>query len=269
MTNSYFHDKVILITGASSGIGKGLSLRLAGLGASLALAGRDELALETVRAECEGRGGPAIAVPMDMAEQAQCQELMRKTVERFGRIDILVNNAGITMWVPFDEVRDLSIFEQIMRVNYLGSLYCTHYALPYLKQTKGQIVAISSLSGKTGVPLRSGYAASKHAVTGFFESLRIELAPANVGVTIIYPSFVATNTHRRAFGGDGNPLGQSPVHAQDVMSVDECVDLIIPAIQKRKRELIMSVRGKVGQWIKLIAPELVDSIARKAIEAGR
>lgn len=269
MADSYFRDKVIVITGASSGIGQGLTLRLAGLGASLALAGRDAIALETVRTECEQRGSKAIAVPMDVAEQTQCQEMMRKTVEQFGQIDILVNNAGITMWAPFEEVSDLSIFEQIIQVNYLGSLYCTHYALPYLKQSKGQIVAISSLSGKTGVPLRSGYAASKHAVTGFFESLRIEMAPSNVDVTIIYPSFVATQTHKRAFGGDGKSLGQSPVQAKDVMSVDECVDQILPAIQKRKRELIMTLRGRVGQWIKLIAPELVDNIARNAIEKGR
>jgi len=269
MTNSYFRDKVIVITGASSGIGMGLSLRLAGQGASLVLAGRDELALEAVRTECEEHGGQAIAVPTDVAEQAQCQELMRKAVERFRRIDVLVNNAGITMWVPFEEASDLSIFEQIMRANYLGSLYCTYYALPYLKQAHGLIVAISSLSGKTGVPLRSGYAASKHAVTGFFESLRIELAPANVEVTIIYPSFVATQTHKRAFGGDGKPLGQSPVLAKDVMSVDECIDQMLPAIQKRKRDLIMTLRGRVGQWIKLLAPELVDNIARNAIEKGR
>jgi len=269
MTTPYFHDKVIVITGASRGIGRGLALRLAGQGASLALAARDVMRLEAVRTECEQRGGQAIAVPTDVAEPAQCQELMRQTVERFGQIDILVNNAGITMWAYFDKVSDLSIFEKIMRVNYLGSLYCTYFALPYLKQSRGQIVAISSMTGKAGVPTRSGYAASKHAMVGFFDSLRIELVPAGVDLTIIYPDFVATETRQRAFGGDGKALGNSPVREGEVMTVDECVDQMLPAIQKRKRELIMTLRGKLGQWIKLIAPELVDNIARNAIEKGR
>jgi len=163
----------------------------------------------------------------------------------------------------------LSIFEKIMRVNYLGSLYCTHYALPHLKASRGQIVAVSSLTGKTGVPIRSGYAASKHAVVGFFDSLRIELASSGVDVTIVYPGFVATETRVRAFGPDGKPLGNSPVREKEVMTVEECVDLMLPAIQKRKRELVMTLRGKVGQYVKLFAPGLVDAIARKAIEAGK
>jgi len=269
MTNPYFHNKVIVITGASRGIGRGLALRLAGQGASLVLAARDVARLEAVRDECEKRGGQAIVVPTDVTEQAQCQALIRKTVERFGRIDILVNNAGVTMWAYLDEVSDLSIFEKIMRVNYFGSLFCTHYALPHLKASHGQIVAVSSMTGKAGVPTRSGYAASKHAMVGFFDSLRIELAPDGIDVTIIYPDFVATETRQRAFGGDGKPLGSSPVREGEVMTVEECVDQMIPAIQKRKRELIMTLRGKVGQWIKLVAPELVDSIARNAIERGK
>jgi len=269
MTNPYFHNKVIVITGASRGIGRGLALRLAGQGASLVLAARDVARLEAVRDECEKRGGQAIVVPTDVTEQAQCQALIRKTVERFGRIDILVNNAGVTMWAYLDEVSDLSIFEKIMRVNYFGSLFCTHYALPHLKASHGQIVAVSSMTGKAGVPTRSGYAASKHAMVGFFDSLRIELAPDGIDVTIIYPDFVATETRQRAFGGDGKPLGSSPVREGEVMTVEQCVDQMIPAIQKRKRELIMTLRGKVGQWIKLVAPELVDSIARNAIERGK
>ena len=252
-----------------AGLGGKLAYRLASQGAKLSLAARDVERLEAARAECEKRGGQAIAVPTDVAEQAQCESLMRKTVAQYGRIDILVNNAGVSMWATFDEVTDLSIFEKIMRVNYLGSMYCTHYALPHLKASRGQIVAISSLAGKTGVPLRSGYAASKHAVVGFFDSLRIELASSGVDVTIIYPGFVATETRKRAFGPDGKALGESPVREKEIMTVEECVDLMLPAIQKRKRELVMTLRAKVGQYVKLFAPGLVDRIARKAIEAGK
>jgi len=156
-----------------------------------------------------------------------------------------------------------------MRVNYLGSLYCTYYALPHLKASRGQIVAVSSLTGKTGVPLRSGYAASKHAVVGFFDSLRIELADDGVDVTIIYPGFVATETRKKSFGPNGISLGKSPVREGEIMTTEECVDQMLPAIQKRKRELVMTLRAKVGQYVKLFAPGLVDTIARRAIEAGK
>jgi short-subunit dehydrogenase len=173
------------------------------------------------------------------------------------------------MWATFDEVTELSIFEKIMRVNYLGSVYCTYYALPYLKATHGQIVGVSSLAGKNGVPTRSGYAASKHAMVGFFDTLRIELAPKGVDVTMIYPDFVATDTRKLSFRGDGKPIGESPVHENEIMTVEECVELMLPAIQKRKRELVMSLRAKVGQYVKLFAPRLVDNIARKAIATGK
>ncbi|MBN1451203.1 MAG: SDR family oxidoreductase [Anaerolineales bacterium] len=269
MANAYFKDKVVVITGASSGIGRELAYQLASQGAKLSLAARDVERLEVVRAECEKRGGQAIVIPTDVAEQAQCENLVRKTVEQFGRIDILVNNAGISMWAYFDEVTDLSIFEKIMRVNYLGSVYCTYYALPHLKASRGQIVGVSSLTGKNGVPTRSGYAASKHAMVGFFDTLRIELADDDVAVTMIYPDFVATETRVRAFGPDGKPLGESPVREGEIMTVEECVELMLPAIQKRKRELVMSLRAKVGQYVKPFAPKLIDNIARKAIEAGK
>jgi len=269
MEKAHFLDKVILITGASSGIGRELAYRLASQGARLSLAARDVERLEAVRAECEQRGGHAIVAPTDVSEQAQCENLVQKTVEQFERIDILVNNAGVSMWAYFDEVIDLSIFEQIMRVNYFGSMYCTYYALPYLKASRGQIVGVSSLTGKNGVPTRSGYAASKHAMVGFFDTLRIELAEAGVTVTMIYPDFVATETRARAFGPDGLPLGESPVREKEIMSVEKCVDLMLPAIQKRKRELVMSMRARIGQYVKPFAPKLIDNIARRAIEAGK
>jgi short-subunit dehydrogenase len=269
MTHTTFEDKVVIITGASSGIGRELAHQLAEQGAWLALAARNAERLEAAKAECKERGGKAIVISTDVCTPALCENLIRRTVEEFGRIDALVNNAGITMWAKFDEVSDLNIFEQIMRVNYLGSMYCTHYALPYLKQTKGLIVGVSSLAGKTGVPTRSGYAASKHAMVGFFDSLRIEVAPYGVRVTMIYPGFVASEDRARAFGPEGKPLVTSPVREGEVMSVETCVRLVIGAMSKRKRELVMTLRGRLGQWLKLIAPELVDHIASQAIKAGR
>ena len=269
MPQSPFSDKVVVITGASSGIGRELAHQLADQGARLALAARDAARLEATAMQCRARGGQALAVPTDVSDQAQCADLIARTVETYGRIDMLVNNAGLSMWAPFEDVNDLSIFETQMRVNYLGSVYCTHYALPYLKQSRGQIVGISSLAGRTGVPTRSGYAASKHAMTGFFDSLRIELGGSGVAVTMIYPSFVATEVRERAFGADGKPLGTSPVREAEVMSVEECATIILRAAAARKREVVMTARGKIGMWLKLIAPGLVDRMARRAIERGR
>lgn len=269
MSNAHFLDNVVIITGASAGIGRELALQLAGQGAWLVLAARNAQRLEEVAALCRQRGGRALVVPTDVSQQSQCQALVERTIAEYGRIDTLINNAGITMWARFEELQRLDLLEQIMRVNYLGSMYCTFYALPYLKKTRGRIVGISSLTGKAGVPTRSGYAASKHAMVGFFDSLRIEVADDGVSVTMIYPGFVATEVRLRAFGADGQPLGQSPVREAEVMTAETCARLIIKAVASRKRELIMTFRGKVGQWLKLIAPGLVDRIARKAIEQGR
>jgi len=269
MKNAYFKDKVIVITGASSGIGEQLAYRLSGMGAKLSLAARDAGRLQTVREACGQHGGKAIVVPTDVADQKQCESLIQKTVAAFGGIDILVNNAGVSMWATFEQVSDLSIFEQIMRINYLGSVYCTHYALPHLKASRGLIVGVSSLTGKNGVPTRSGYAASKHAMVGFFDTLRIELDDDGVDVTMIYPDFVATEVRKRAFGPDGKPMLDSPVREGEIMSVEKCVDMMLPAIAKRKRELVMTPRARIGQYIKPFAPKLIDNIAKKAIEKGK
>jgi NAD(P)-dependent dehydrogenase (short-subunit alcohol dehydrogenase family) len=204
MSIAEFKDAVVIITGASSGIGKELALQLAEQGAQLVLAARSADLLEQVADECRAKGAAAaaeavaVAVPTDVTEIEQCRKLVGQAVANYGRIDMLVNNAGTTMWARLEEVKDLSIYEKIMRANYLGSVYCTYFALPYLKQSRGRIVGISSLTGKAGVPTRSGYAASKHAMAGFFDSLRIELAGSGVSVTMAYPGFVATGVRRVA-----------------------------------------------------------------------
>jgi len=264
-----FKDNVVIITGASSGIGKELALQLAHQGAKLALAARHLNTLEPVAEECLKRGGEAMAVLTDVADNKQCEKLIDKTIARYGRIDTLVNNAGLSMWARFDEISDLSLFEKIMQVNYFGSLYCTWYALPHLKKSKGRLVGVSSLTGKTGVPTRTGYAASKHAMAGFFDSLRVELRGQGVSVTMIYPGFVATEVRKRAFGKDGKALGESHLEESGVMTVEECVSQMIPVIANRRRELVMTTRGKLGMWLKLIAPALVDKIALWSVEKGR
>lgn len=271
MSKNNFKGKVIIITGASSGIGKELSIQLAKQGARLSLAARNPEKLEKAAEQCRQFTDYVLAVPTDVAQQEDCKNLVNQTVQAFDKLDILINNAGISMWSYFEEVSDLKVLEDIMQVNYFGSVYCTHYALPHLIERKGQIVGVSSLTGKTGVPTRSGYGASKHAMAGFFDTLRIELKEKGVAVTMIYPGFVATEVRERAFGADGKPLGtgNSPVKEGQIMTVEQCVRMIMPAIEKRKRELVMTLRGKLGLWVKLIAPGLVDKIALKAIKSGK
>lgn len=268
MNNHPFYDKVCIITGASAGIGGELARQLAGQGAKLVLAARDQQRLEAAASLCRQQGGEAIVVPTDVSLEADCRRLIDRAVAHYGRIDTLVNNAGISMVARFDEVQDLRALERIMAVNFFGSMYCTHYALPYLKQTQGRIVGVSSLTGKNGVPTRSAYAASKHAMAGFFDSLRIELQGSGVSVTMIYPGFVATEIRERAFGPDGKPVGQTTIREEKAMTVEHCTSLIVRAVAVRRREVVMTLRARIGQWLKLIAPALVDRIAKKAIEKG-
>jgi short-subunit dehydrogenase len=265
-----FTNKTIIITGASGGIGKVLAVKLGQKGANLVLAARNQEALEITAQECVKAGGKAIVVPTDVTNPEACQKLIEDSVAAFGAIALLVNNAGISMWARFDEIKDISMFEKIMKVNYLGSVYCTYYALPHLKQSRGLLVAISSLTGKTGVPTRSCYAASKHALQGFFDSLRIELQDTGVDVLVVSPGFVATDIRQHVLGADGKPVKASLNNEQQkAMSTEVCADLIIKAMEKRQRELVMTLKGKLGIWLKLLAPKLVDGIASRAVSSQK
>ncbi|HEX4943444.1 MAG TPA: SDR family oxidoreductase [Usitatibacteraceae bacterium] len=262
-------DNVVIITGASKGIGAELARRMAAKGAMLALVARDRPALEKVAAECAALGARSEVIVADVAVGEDCRRMVEHVIAAFGRIDTLVNNAGATMWARFEDIDDMAILARIMQVNYMGAVYCTHYALPHLKAARGRIVGIASLTALVGVPTRSGYAASKHAMRGFFDSLRIELADTGVTVTMIYPGFVSTGIRENATGPDGKPIQVSPVKEGEVMTVEECARITLGAIAARKREVVMTVRGKMGILLKLVAPGLVDRIARRAIETGR
>jgi short-subunit dehydrogenase len=264
-----FTDNAVIVTGASAGIGQQLAFQLADQGARLVLAARTLEKLEEVGEQCRRRGSSVAVIPTDVGQQQQCKYLIEETVKKYGSIDTLINNAGISMWARFEEIKDLSLLEHIMRVNYFGSVYCTYYALPCLKKSRGRIVGIASLTGKAGVPTRTGYAASKHAMAGFFDSLRIELADHGVSVTMIYPGFVATEVRKRAFGADGKPLEGSPLNETEVTTAESCAKLILKAAAKRKRELVMTRRGRIGLWLKLIAPRLVDRMAFNAIKPNK
>jgi short-subunit dehydrogenase len=264
-----FTGKTVLITGASEGIGRALALALAPERPRLALNARNAARLEQAVGECAGRGAEVLALPGDVSRQEDCADMVARTVAHFGALDVLVNNAGITMWSRFDAVSDLGVFARLVATNYLGAVYLTAAALPALKAARGLIVAVASLAGLTGVPERTGYAASKHAMVGFFDSLRIELAGSGVDVTIVAPDFVASQIHRRAVGPDGAPLGVTPMQEARIMSAEQCARLIVAALRRRDRLLITSARGRLGRWARLIAPAAVDRIAARAIHERR
>jgi short-subunit dehydrogenase len=266
MSISLYKEHVAVITGASSGIGYEMALQLADQGAWLALAARRKEPLEELAEECRTRGGRALVIPTDVSEEKQCQNLIEQTVKEYGRVDTLFNNAGITIWAKFEDMQVLFPYEKVMQVNYLGSLYCTYYALPYLKQNQGRIVAVSSLAGKTGVPFRSGYSATKFAMAGFFRGIRVELAQYGISVTIVYPDYVQTDTRLKAFGPDGKTLQNQPLRrGKRMITVEECSRKILSGTAKRKREVVLSFRGKLAPWINLIAPALVDRVVSRAV----
>ncbi|MBM4270767.1 MAG: SDR family oxidoreductase [Deltaproteobacteria bacterium] len=260
-----FTDKAIVVTGASEGIGRALCLALAPQKAKLAIAARNEGRLHELKSELEKKGAQALVIKADVTSEEDCKRLIGMTIDKWGSIDVLVNNAGGTMWTNFEDITDTSLFEKMIRLNYLGSVYCTYYALPHLKKSRGLIVAVSSVAGMTGVPTRTAYAASKHALFGFFDSLRIELEGTGVSITMVAPDFVLSEIHRRALGHDGKPLGKSPLQESKIMTAEKCAAQIVKAMENRDRLLITSPRAKVGRWIRLFSPRLIDHIAKKAI----
>jgi short-subunit dehydrogenase len=256
-----FRNHVIIVTGASSGIGKALSLQLANEGASLSLAARDTERLDALVKECHNRGGSAIAIPTDVSDEQNCQTLIEQTIRHFGRIDMLVNNAGFSVAAEFAGLPNLELFKRVMAVNFTGQVQCTYYALPYLKDTGGRVVNVSSLGGKFTIPYNTSYIASKHAVTGFSDSLRMELSKSGVSVTVIFPYWVVTEFHERLLDKDGKPRGQAgrAMYTEKMMTADECAEIIIKAAKQRKREVLMWP-GPVASWLKVIAPGLLDRI---------
>ena len=153
-----------------------------------------------------------------------------------------------------------------MRINLWGSAWCTHAALPHLKASRGLIVAVSSLAGLVGVPGRTAYSATKFAMNGFFESLRVEMLPHGVGVTMAYPGVVATDIRLRGYNAQGQPAGKSSLDEDGAMSVETCADLIVKGMNTRQRDIVMSTKGKLSRWLKLLAPRLVDRLALAALK---
>ncbi len=260
-----FTGKTIVITGASDGIGAELARQLAADRPTLVLAARTASRLDEVADACRANGARVLVVPTDVTRDEDCRALADAAAREGGGIDVLVNNAGISMHARFGDIEDFSTFERLWRVNCLGTVQCTRHAYPHLVARRGLVVGVSSLAGKTGVPARTTYCASKFAQTGFLEALRIEAADRGVAVLIAYPGVVATDIRRRGLDARGETAGFSGLEERGAMAVDECARQIVAAMRRRRRELVMTPQGKVGMWLKLIAPGLVDRMARAAL----
>jgi NAD(P)-dependent dehydrogenase (short-subunit alcohol dehydrogenase family) len=230
-----FKDKVVLITGASSGIGKALALRLAGLGASVSLVARNQQELNEVAADIEKMGARALVLPTDVSEATPCQQAVEQTVAHFGKLDIVVCSAGVSMRT-YLERSDPAAMEQLVRVNFLGTLFITHAAIPHVRRTRGSLVALSSLTGLRGVPSYSLYGATKFAVQGLYDSLRHELARDKVHVGVVAPGFVDTPLRTSVLGPGGKPWDTPPKPPFRVWPVEKCVDRIVQLIRKRRRQ---------------------------------
>jgi NAD(P)-dependent dehydrogenase (short-subunit alcohol dehydrogenase family) len=231
-------DKVALITGGSSGIGRAAALRFAGHGARVALAARTAADLEVVAAEIRTRGGDALPLPTDVTDADQCARAVAATVERFGRLDVLLCSAGVSLRAPFADC-DLGVCERVMGVNFFGTLYATHHALPHVRKSRGSLVAVSSLTGRRGVPSYAVYGASKCAVQGLYDSLRIELADDGVHVGVLSPGFVDTPLREKVLGPKGEVWGVPPPPPFRVWPLERCVDLLVRLIVRRQREVLL------------------------------
>jgi len=260
-----FAGKVIAITGASEGIGAELARQAAGKGVWLALAARNLEKLEAVAGECRARGAEAVAVRCDVSVEDDCRNFIEIAVRKYDSLDILVNNAGVSGHARFEEVADFAWYEAMMRVNYFGGLYCARHALPHLKKRRGQIVAISSLAGRVGVPGRTAYSPTKAAQALFHEALRLELKDSGVDVTVVYPGVVATGIRVHGYGPDGKPAGRSGLREEGAMSAQECAHQILAATRARRRQLVMTLQARIGLWLQLIAPGVVDRMVLKQV----
>jgi short-subunit dehydrogenase len=260
-----FANKVIVITGASDGIGAELARQLARERPKLVLAARSLEGLERVGRDCRARGAEVLEVVADVSVEDDCRRLVERTVTTFGDIDVLAANAGVSMHARFDEIEDFSTFERLFRINAMGTVWCVRHAWPSLKRTGGLVVGVSSLAGRTGVPARTTYCTSKFAQTGFLEALRIEAEDHGIAVMTAFPGVVQTEIRRHGWNGKGEPAGVSGLAEDDAMPVEECARLILDGMRQRRREVVMTARARIALWLKLIAPSKVDGMARAAL----
>ncbi|MBC7565969.1 MAG: SDR family oxidoreductase [Pedobacter sp.] len=255
-----FKNKVVIITGASSGIGKACAEEFAKRGANLVLAARQYVTLCEITTQLERQYGiKAVAVQADVSNREDCKHIVKQAVDTFGRIDVLVNNAGLSMRALFQDV-DLSVLENLMDVNFWGTVFCSKYALSEILKTKGSIIGVSSIAGYRGLPGRTGYSASKFAMNGFMESLRTELLKTGVHVMVACPGFTTSNIRVAALSEDGKSHGETSMDEGKMMTAEEVAVIMVDGVAGRKRTLIITGQGKLTVWLNKLLPSLADKL---------
>jgi short-subunit dehydrogenase len=254
---SFFSNKVVIVTGGSEGIGRALIGLLIAAGARVATCGRNYDKLYALQLEYSQF--MLHTMVCDVSNEEECRRFVQSTVETFSTIDILINNAGISMRSLFDAT-EMNVIRQLMDVNFMGAVYCTKAALPYLIGTKGTIVGVSSTAGYRGLPGRSGYSASKFALQGWLESLRTELMYTGVHVMWVSPGFTTSNIRNAALNSKGVSQGESVLDESKLMSAETCAKYILNAVEKRKRVLVLTFMGKLTVFLNKFFPSLSDKL---------
>jgi len=254
-----FKDKVVIITGATSGIGEACAEVFGREGAKIAITGRNPEKLQNSLLKLRSKGIDAISILADAASEKDNQNMAEETLKHFGRIDVLINNAGIGMRALF-EVMDLEVFKKVMDTNFYGSVYATKYCLPAILESKGSIIGISSINGYRGTPARTAYTASKYAMNGFFESLRTEVMKKGVHVLVVAPGFTESNIRNIALTADGSSQGESPRDEAKMMTSAEVAEHILKATLNRKRDIVLTLQGKMAVFLNKWMPGILDGI---------
>ena len=252
-----FKNKTVIVTGASSGIGEALAYEFAARGARVVLGARSVQKLQLIAGEIRAKGGQAAYCGVDVSRPEECRELIETAVREFGGIDVLVCNAGLSMRAIFDDV-DLDVLHRLMDVNFWGTVNCCKYALPYLQASKGSVVGVSSVAGLHGLPGRTGYSASKYAMTGFLETLRIENLKKGLHVMIACPGFTASNVRFAALTADGSQQGETPRNEAKMMTAAQVARIIAKGVLRRKRLCLMEAEGRATHFVKKFAPAFLD-----------
>jgi dehydrogenase/reductase SDR family protein 7B len=250
-------NKVVIITGASSGIGRALAVEFDRLGANLAIAARNQAKLNQLSSALQGKDH--LLIQADVTVEKDCENLISSTIKKYGRIDVLINNAGISMRAIFESA-DLSVLRKLMDTNFWGTVYCSKFALPYLLQSKGSLVGVSSVAGYKGLPGRSGYSASKFAIHGLLEVIRIENMKKGLHVLIACPGFTASNIRNVALSKDGTPQGETPLNESKLMPAELVARKIIEAISKRKERITLTTMGKLTVLLNKFFPKMMDKM---------
>ncbi|WP_447642104.1 MULTISPECIES: SDR family oxidoreductase [Chitinophagaceae] len=256
----FFTNKVVIVTGGTEGIGKAFVEALIHDGAKIATCSRNYDKLYALQMQYSQEY--LMIHRADLSFESDCRRLVELTVKTYGRIDILINNAGISMRALFEDT-ELETLRKVMDVNFWGAVACTKFALPYLKQSNGVVVGISSIAGFRGLPGRTGYSASKFALNGWMEALRTELLDSGVHVMWVCPGFTSSNIRNVALNKDAHPEAESLMNEEKMMRAEDCARLILRAIEKKKRTLVLTFQGKETVWVNKLFPSWADKLVRR------